>query len=1557
MATIDLAEARRITDETEKKYGLPSGTLYKQSGIESSFNSDAVSPKGAKGYFQFMDPTAAKYGVKVGDFSSEADGAGRYMRDSLAKYGGNLDLALADYNGGPKAAAALAKGKPWAETAGYLSKFYGGDGKQYQPISSQFTTGDEAPLSASPSASELYRDTQQQQAQYGGVWNNAVNLPGAVADGFRVDNSVYNFFQDRGVAATDPAFQWNEDRSKQYLDGIPQQHWDYILQSKSDSEATYRKSRLVDTMEREQELGRMGVAGFGGRLVGSLVDLPTLVAFVPGMGGEAFLSTTSRIANAARLGLFNAAFNVAADAATGKYRPTFTTDSLYMSAAMGLGLGAAIGMGINPSKLAHLADENARLGQLGLKESKKAQIKELDDLGLKPGPGRDNFVGGGVKPPEERFPGTGIVIPGEGGKPPKDILPGDPPSGPRPPEEPVAGVPKEVPPEAPKAPVEAPTGKSYGKEWDTPRYASGSGADNLLVLPPAKRVSELADYVRTFSKNPDFVHIMDSVMKGVDLRRLKFKVVEKGQRFGQQDMDRILPHSKGAVMTPGMSTGNDIQMFLRGHSWEIPGINPLHHVGLNEETFIHEMIHVASVYKLRLNDHGGLRATDSTVADAARGLKDLHTDLVGRAQKQYGAGWKTELEGRLGVNLENEKELISYGLTNRNFQNWLREQKMEGSPDKNLWNRFTNGLRKLLGIGQKDHDAFTRLIDLTSPLIKKGGVERTSVTRDLVPGHSTVDADTVEAANRAEIPTVFGWGLGLENRLGGAKAPSSVRDLASKLFGTTIGYKDHSVVKNNAWDDTTKWAEGWAVEMRKGTYPHFEDWLKEQNLPWHKKGEAFEDFGNQVSNYVRGFEGDYPKQVVAAGEQMRKTLAKAVDYINNPMFDEGLTKRGLTEVEIRDPETGNVDVVGKLEKNPNYLPRKHDINKWNDMANSFGRDAVEGWWARAYQAGRDGISDQAAARWAKWYVRTVEEAHANRSQDLLEDIMRGTDKDALKASLKANGGFDDFEAQGIIDDMFPTKPSDGGRMASLKHRNTIQETHTETWTRSDGSKVEVNLNDFIHSNAFEVVEPYLRRTAGSVALAKHLDIYKTGHIDDAILEATTNKLGSEFKAPAELAKFRKDLKFAFERIQGLPQEEFSSLNKGMEMWRNFNVIRLMGGAVWNQATELSQIVGSMGWKATLGAIPELRALKRDIATGKAPNDILDHLENTIGGVGSEYVARLEFKLKDDWVRNKGDTAFNRKLDAFDTAQRKLAKGVLDYTGMTPLMIQQKRVHAVALVNHFVEAAKGKASIFLTKDRLAWMGLDEAGYQRVLGDIDKYTKPHQGEFAKTNKMDFAGWAKESPETYSKFMTAIHRESRRVVQENDLASMVPLMGTTLGKTVFQFMNFSIHGWNKSLNFAMNHRDFSTFSTMMHGSLFASLAYMGRTLLGAQGMSEEKRQEFLDKRMATGQIVANGFGRISQVSLLPVAFDTISPWPQFSGLRTTSDLSSMASNPTYQALNGLISMKKLIRNGVSDEYQTTDKDIRTWGKLLPLNNVVPISNLLNSLANDYPHSESTR
>lgn len=87
----------------EGKYGLPAGLLSSLSAAESGGDPYAVSPKGAKGPFQFMDGTARDLGLKgmdVYDPHKSADAAARYLRYLLDATGGDLGKALASYNWG-----------------------------------------------------------------------------------------------------------------------------------------------------------------------------------------------------------------------------------------------------------------------------------------------------------------------------------------------------------------------------------------------------------------------------------------------------------------------------------------------------------------------------------------------------------------------------------------------------------------------------------------------------------------------------------------------------------------------------------------------------------------------------------------------------------------------------------------------------------------------------------------------------------------------------------------------------------------------------------------------------------------------------------------------------------------------------------------------------------------------------------------------------------------------------------------------------------------------------------------------------------------------------------------------------------------------------------------------------------------------------------------------------------------------------------------------------------------------------------------------------------------
>lgn len=117
----------------ESDYGLPNGLLKSVMTTESGGRADAVSPKGARGYFQFMPATAKAYGVNPTDFNSSATGAARMYADLLKQHNGDLDKALASYNWGSGNVSKNGLEKAPAETKNYITKVKSGMDMEEKP--------------------------------------------------------------------------------------------------------------------------------------------------------------------------------------------------------------------------------------------------------------------------------------------------------------------------------------------------------------------------------------------------------------------------------------------------------------------------------------------------------------------------------------------------------------------------------------------------------------------------------------------------------------------------------------------------------------------------------------------------------------------------------------------------------------------------------------------------------------------------------------------------------------------------------------------------------------------------------------------------------------------------------------------------------------------------------------------------------------------------------------------------------------------------------------------------------------------------------------------------------------------------------------------------------------------------------------------------------------------------------------------------------------------------------------------------------------------------------
>ena len=121
--SIPKPDVDHLIEEAASAYAVDPLLVRSVIGVESNFDTRAVSPKGAQGLMQLIPATARRFGVSdVFDARQNIQGGVKYLRYLQDLFPSDVRLSLAAYNAGEGAVARFGGVPPYRETVDYVEK-------------------------------------------------------------------------------------------------------------------------------------------------------------------------------------------------------------------------------------------------------------------------------------------------------------------------------------------------------------------------------------------------------------------------------------------------------------------------------------------------------------------------------------------------------------------------------------------------------------------------------------------------------------------------------------------------------------------------------------------------------------------------------------------------------------------------------------------------------------------------------------------------------------------------------------------------------------------------------------------------------------------------------------------------------------------------------------------------------------------------------------------------------------------------------------------------------------------------------------------------------------------------------------------------------------------------------------------------------------------------------------------------------------------------------------------------------------------------------------------
>ena len=812
---------------------------------------------------------------------------------------------------------------------------------------------------------------------------------------------------------------------------------------------------------------------------------------------------------------------------------------------------------------------------------------------------------------------------------------------------------------------------------------------------------------------------------------------------------------------------------------------------------------------------------------------------------------------------------------------------------------------------------------------------------------STVDtATSADARARMDFAAVIGSS---QNPVIRARGGRLMEDALGAKEDVAKGVKKGEKPLNTADLDKTILYKKRAFSAQSIYQPAMRKWGEDQGFNWFQRldpknrlkfGEAIAD---AIDDPKRGTNGLHHPEAVRVANRYTELGSDIVD---------DLAEAGI-------PGFANLDKAARA----TYMTRVWRYDRFAEYNSTFGTANVEAALKGAILRASTDMSDELAAKIAAGLNDRLRDVHLGREAGLGRVFGQDSVDDLMEVLLD-EGLITKVDADRVIANLEVKPRKDAGNDPRGKFRVRLDPNF-----ELETPKGVLRIKDMMHRDAEQNFDMYLNQTSGMIAMSRNLDIRTEADylsmVDDMRAASVDVRPTGRAAGKAFDKRMKKELEIidiTYNMIRGRPSPLLTNPGgDAQRLWTLMqigNFIRVMGSVGWAQLPEIANTVSQTGFRAAMQHTPALKEVFQLSRNMKMDGDLSTLQELAmLGGNGHDVLlhqASIRFDPEDGIV--SASDLLGKATVLAGIARR----GVTIASGLGPITDISSRIAAQLTAQNLTDLAF-KSGRRLSAIRIRKMGLDEDMANRVYDQIRKHAVVDDtetwGSF-KLRRINLQGW--EDKGARDAFVTATVRQTRNLIQQNDIGNLNKFMTGRLGQTLLQFRTFSIVAYPKQLLNGLHNNDMRTYMAFTTSMMVGSSAYVAQTYLNSFG--KPNRRRWLRDRLDPVEIAKAGFQRSAFSTLIPGTWDMVADTllgmdPTFTSRTTGLASSLITGSPSMRLVTSDLpnALRGVSRAMFRDGSQFSRQDFRAIKSLMPFHTLMGIRNIADLLGSQLPARSS--